>query len=195
MTSIAIDFNGITTTYVVRSLYIPRVFLNISEEDIISVFKTLCLGEVERVDLAPRITPRGRINSNMAFVYFKTWSMSVAAQHLAERIVDTKRDAKIVYDDPWFWILLPNSNPLPSKPTNIRACELVTMVEGLEERLRVLEHHYKKQTTLSHMKQSISYILNTDDVGAVSQSELSQRWAESKHATLPEYVFEYVARS
>jgi hypothetical protein len=69
------------------------------------------------------------------------------------------------------------------------------MIEGLEERIRVLEHDNKKQTTSDHMKQSISYILNKGDVGAVSQSELSQRWAESKQAALPEYVFEFAVCS
>jgi len=154
------------------------VFLNITEADIASVFKTLCLGEVDRIDLAPRVTASGHVTANMAFVYFKTWSTSVAAQNLASRIVDTKRDARIVYDDPWYWILLPNSNHQPVKPVNRTA--LTDMIDELEARICRLENEiseYRRvQNEISDRTDYVILNYPPRDVGAMSSDALASRW-------------------
>jgi len=144
--SIAIDIKPSSSTEDayptsgLKSLYIPRVFLNITEEKIREVFETLELGEIERIDLVPRPYTSGTISANMAFIYFKYWSQSVSAQNLASRIMDPRREARIVYDDPWYWILLPNRRPQLAKPTESdRIDALKSIIQNLSTRIENLE--------------------------------------------------------
>ena len=144
--SIAIDIKPSSSTEDayptsgLKSLYIPRVFLNITEEKIREVFERLELGEIERIDLVPRPYTSGTISANMAFIYFKYWSQSVSAQNLASRIMDPHREARIVYDDPWYWILLPNRRPHLAKPTESdRIGVLKSIIQNLSTRIEILE--------------------------------------------------------
>lgn len=144
--SIAIDIKPSSSTEDayptsgLKSLYIPRVFLNITEEKIREVFETLELGEIERIDLVPRPYTSGTISANMAFIYFKYWSQTVSAQNLASRIMDPRREARIVYDDPWYWILLPNRRPQLAKPTESdRIDALKSIIQNLSTRIENLE--------------------------------------------------------
>ena len=144
--SIAIDIKPSSSTEDayptsgLKSLYIPRVFLNITEEKIREVFETLELGEIERIDLVPRPYTSGTISANMAFIYFKYWSQTVSAQNLASRIMDPRREARIVYDDPWYWILLPNRRPQLAKPTESERIDaLKSIIQNLSTRIEILE--------------------------------------------------------
>jgi hypothetical protein len=144
--SIAIDIKPSSSTEDayptsgLKSLYIPRVFLNITEEKIREVFETLELGEIERIDLVPRPYTSGTISANMAFIYFKYWSQTVSAQNLASRIMDPRREARIVYDDPWYWILLPNRRPQLAKPTESDPIgALKSIIQNLSTRIENLE--------------------------------------------------------
>jgi hypothetical protein len=144
--SIAIDIKPSSSTEDayptsgLKSLYIPRVFLNITEEKIREVFERLELGEIERIDLVPRPYTSGTISANMAFIYFKYWSQSVSAQNLASRIMDPHREARIVYDDPWYWILLPNRRPHLAKPAESDPIgALKSIIQNLSTRIEILE--------------------------------------------------------
>ena len=144
--SIAIDIKPSSSTEDayptsgLKSLYIPRVFLNITEEKIREVFERLELGEIERIDLVPRPYTSGTISANMAFIYFKYWSQTVSAQNLASRIMDPRREARIVYDDPWYWILLPNRRPQLAKPTESDPIgALKSIIQNLSTRIEILE--------------------------------------------------------
>ena len=144
--SIAIDIKSSSSTEDayptsgLKSLYIPRVFLNITEEKIREVFERLELGEIERIDLVPRPYTSGTISANMAFIYFKYWSQTVSAQNLASRIMDPRREARIVYDDPWYWILLPNRRPQLAKPTESDPIgALKSIIQNLSTRIEILE--------------------------------------------------------
>jgi hypothetical protein len=101
-----------TTNYdmsTLSSIYIPRVYANLSTEFVAETFECLNLGVVDRVEAAPR---PGDKTTYMAFVYFASWNTeNKAAVHLAERInTPGGPQARIVYDDPWYWILLPNKS-------------------------------------------------------------------------------------
>jgi hypothetical protein len=89
------------------SLYIPRVFRNITKERIESVFENLGFGRVRRVDLINKEnSDLERYNS--AYVHFEEWFDTPANRAFQERVVDSERDARVVYDDPWYWIVLEN---------------------------------------------------------------------------------------
>jgi len=88
------------------SVFIPRVFTNIGEERISSIFNNLSIGDVNRVDLI-RKTGKNGDNYNMAFVHFNHLYDSPSAEAFKRDVEDTEKKAKIVYDDPWFWLVLP----------------------------------------------------------------------------------------
>lgn len=104
------------------SIYIPRVYANLSTEFVADTFESLNLGVVDRVEAVPR---PGDKTTYMAFVYFASWNTeNKAAVHLAQRInTPGGPQARIVYDDPWYWILLPNKSAKPSKSDDDKALE------------------------------------------------------------------------
>jgi hypothetical protein len=90
------------------SLFIPRVFSNITEVRIMDIFYENNIGEVNHVDLVGKLDASGR-PYNCAYVHFDCWYDNPTAFHFYKRVVDPHSQAKIVYDDPWFWIVLKNS--------------------------------------------------------------------------------------
>ena len=102
------------------SLFIPHVFENIDEERIRKIFKYNDYGEVGHVDFVNKIDQRG-VTYNSAYVHFKTWFNNKHTANFQEKVIDTDKEARIVYDDPWYWIVLENkaSKHVPGsrKPT------------------------------------------------------------------------------
>ena len=91
------------------SIYIPHVFSNITEERIKEIFETLCLGKIHYVDF---IRKQGKYGNsfNSVYIHFYHWYDTVASRNLQEKIVNPCKEARLVYDDPWFWIVLKNTN-------------------------------------------------------------------------------------
>ena len=83
------------------SICIPRIFSNITKQRIINTFADLGLGEVASVDLLERTNQDGD-KYLRAYVHFKRWYSNKDASATRKRLLDGK-DAKIVYDEPWFW--------------------------------------------------------------------------------------------
>ena len=108
------------------SIYIPRVFPNITKARIAAIFQSLDLGEVRQVDLVPRTNQAGE-SYNMAFIHMRSWCESAASTNFQEKVLDAEREARVVYDDPWYWIVLENRNPKSD-------AQLI-----VEQRLEVLE--------------------------------------------------------
>jgi hypothetical protein len=88
------------------SVFIPRVFTNIGEERITTIFHCLSIGEVNRVDLI-RKTGKNGDNYNMAFVHFNHLYDSPSAECFKRDVEDPEKKAKLIYDEPWFWLVLP----------------------------------------------------------------------------------------
>lgn len=154
-----------TTTFempiALDSLYIPRVYANITTEFIAETFENLDLGTVDRVEAVPR---DGDNTSYMAFVYFSSWNTeNKAAINLANRIKCPKpgeNQARIVYDDPWFWILLPNKSEKKKEETELTSEETVDilydMIEDLQTRL--LESKKEHEMEMNKMKMELSQL-------------------------------------
>ncbi len=87
------------------SVFIPRVFLNISSTRISNVFHKLNIGEVDHVDLVKRSNEKSSFN--MAFVHFKNMYDSNEARSFQDDVANPDTKAKIVYDDPWYWFVMP----------------------------------------------------------------------------------------
>ena len=88
------------------SVFIPRIFANISEARIIQIFHNLSIGEVDHVDLLRKTGNNGQ-PYNMGFVHFKQLYDSPNGGSFRADVENAENKTKIVYDDPWFWIVLP----------------------------------------------------------------------------------------
>jgi hypothetical protein len=102
---------AIANTMSKLSLYIPHVFPNITEKRIVNIFNKLLLGQVSSVDLVPKTDREGK-QFNAAYIHFDYWYDNVAARNFQQKVVDDKQDARLVYDDPWFWVVLENKKNL-----------------------------------------------------------------------------------
>ena len=88
------------------SVFIPRVFANIGEKRIANVFYQNDIGEVSKVDLVRRNNDKGE-SFNMAFVHFEYLFETTSAKQFKEDVENPEVKAKLVYEDPWFWLVLP----------------------------------------------------------------------------------------
>jgi hypothetical protein len=90
------------------SLYIPHVFLNYTAEDIANVFEGHGYGKVRHVDLVPKPATETSKPYNAAYVHFVRWNETSTVANFQERVTNPDKKAHLVYDDPWYWIVLEN---------------------------------------------------------------------------------------
>lgn len=154
----------------ITSVYIPRVFSNIHPNVIRYTFESQNIGVVDHIQVVQRPKKKGKSSTYMAFVYFNKWFNNQSAINLAERIMDPEKQARVVYDDPYYWIVLPNTTKgkckslSSSSPTNQQqvsarnriqsSVSLRVQVKELEERVKHIEeylcllHKYNSLTQL-----------------------------------------------
>jgi hypothetical protein len=89
------------------SLYIPRVFSNITRERITKAVEHL--GVVRTIDLVGKTGSNGR-RYNAAYIHFEYWYDDAVTRNFQERLTTGDNQARIIYDDPWFWIVLENNS-------------------------------------------------------------------------------------
>jgi hypothetical protein len=94
MTTFIQDTNNTT-------LCIPRVFINIGEKRIRSVFYALKLGHIGRIDIVSKTSEKGE-RFNRVFIHFDRWFDTENALS-ALKLLNAGKDIKVIYDDPWFW--------------------------------------------------------------------------------------------
>ena len=97
----AIDFR--TLPDFIPSMCIPRVYPNISEGRIRKIFDELNIGVIDRVDIVSKTTEKGE-RFNRVFIHMDRWFHNSNASVARERLLGGK-DIKIIYDDPWFWMV------------------------------------------------------------------------------------------
>jgi hypothetical protein len=97
-------------------IYIPRMntFWG-TKEKITEVFHNQLIGKVSRVDIIKKKVTKQRKRERKhvggdyirsAHVYFTTWFDTEANRNLQARIMDPEKEARVVVDDPWYWLLL-----------------------------------------------------------------------------------------
>jgi len=87
------------------SIYIPRVFLNITKETIVKVFHERKLGEVEHIDL---IIKKGLNEQyyNACYIHFTKWYETPESKLFQESV--KVAETKLIYNEPWYWLCLEN---------------------------------------------------------------------------------------
>jgi hypothetical protein len=88
------------------SLYIPKVFENITKEKMTSIFEFLDIGMINHIDFVTKVDNKGK-PYNSAYIHFDFWYSNISNQNLQERLKNSI-ECRIVYDDPWYWIVLEN---------------------------------------------------------------------------------------
>jgi hypothetical protein len=82
-------------------LCIPRVLLNINENQIRKIFDELSIGIIDHIDILNKKNNRGE-KFKRVYIHFKKWLDSENAKFAYERLINGK-DIKIFYNYPWFW--------------------------------------------------------------------------------------------
>ena len=90
------------------SLYIPHIFANYSKSDVVKVFEDLSIGKVKSIDFISKMDKGGK-PFNAAYIHFEYWFDNIAASNFQERVLNPKKEARLMYEDPWFWLVLENT--------------------------------------------------------------------------------------
>ena len=91
------------------SLYIPHIFANYSKNDVAKVLEDLSIGKVKHIDFVSKMGNDGKAY-NAAYIHFDYWYDNIAARNFQERVLDPKREARLMYEEPWFWLVLENKS-------------------------------------------------------------------------------------
>ena len=88
------------------SLYIPHVFPNFDKEYVAKAFKNI--GEVSQIDFVAKQDRNGK-DFNAVYVHFTKWYTNKKATAFYNSVVDETKEARLTHDEPWYWIVLPNT--------------------------------------------------------------------------------------
>jgi hypothetical protein len=92
---------------VTTSLYIPHIFANFDKDFVASVFEKLKIGKVKNIDFILKTNGQCK-EYNAAYIHFEYWNDTIVARNFHARVVNPNEEARIVYDEPWFWVVLEN---------------------------------------------------------------------------------------
>ena len=105
------------------SICIARVFKNISRKRMLQTLNELQLGDIERIDLVSSKNPK----FNTAFIHYHRWNPN--KMEIRQAIMTGKR-VKVIYEDPWFWLLSLSRSTKPVFETNSVPKIVITSNEG-----------------------------------------------------------------
>ena len=112
------------------SLFIPRIFTNISKNTIRNLFEEYEFGKVNQIDFVERMDSIGKKYHNV-FIHFEYWCDNIFVQHFQERVRDPNREARFVYNDPWYWTII--ENKAYKKPMRVNQKPKIMLGEEDEE--------------------------------------------------------------
>jgi hypothetical protein len=99
---------------IIFSICIPRVFKNITERRIRAIFYKLRLGFVERVDMVAKTNEKGD-DFWRVFVHFSDWNDKNQHGVQMRHKLETGDKVKIVYDNPWYWMVSQSNSQRPDQ--------------------------------------------------------------------------------
>ena len=102
------------------SLFIPHVYANFTSAAVFGIIQDMGIGEVKNVDFVSKTGSDGK-PYNAVYIHFYQWYDNIVARNFQERVLNPSKEARIMYDDPWYWLVLQNKGkkhvPGDRKPT------------------------------------------------------------------------------
>ena len=128
------------------SLVIPRIFPQwIDEATIIRIFDKQHIGRIGKVSIVRKPDEPGRnYPIYKAYLHFSAWYENEIAYNFQQRIYGPKKQARVVYDDPWYWVVFENTNPHLSF-TDQRILRMDARMYHTECRISQLEEQQQEQ--------------------------------------------------
>ena len=87
------------------SICIPRVDKYFNQNRILSILNRYKLGIIKEI----KIIKNKKKNNNIIYIYFSSWYDNEYVNNIKKKIMEGE-SVKIMYDEPWFWILVLNTN-------------------------------------------------------------------------------------
>ena len=141
------------------SIYIPSVNIeHANYQYFYNVFNTLNIGMVKRVDFQPK----NDSPTFMAFVHMVKWYENEAVMNLQEKILNEDpnvHEARIVHNDPDYWVIKPNKNPIPDN----YAEELAQVKLNMGTLMNVINKQSETINSLSETIKSVRYMNQLHD--------------------------------
>ena len=165
------------------SLCIPRVVSEWANKDlIINKFQALNIGMISRVDLVEKTSANG-IKYYMAFLHFEEWEDNAATRNIQYKILNEENNARLVYDEPWYWILLKNNNPLSDEDAALQ--ERVVQLEQQVANLNSWNTYLYNQINFIYYTQNNQHMSN---VVASHMVEAEEDEEEDDNSSIPSLV-------
>ena len=139
-----------STSQDMLSIYVPIMKSDIEEGFIKDTFNKLNLGNVKRVDFLDIENKNDNCQFKKAFIHFNSWELSnPATLNFMSKVKDETLQAKIVYDEPNYWICLPNKNPKSDKEFELeeKVNTQLLMIQDLQWRMKELENKLSKNNS------------------------------------------------
>jgi hypothetical protein len=143
-----------------RSVFIPRVFANISKERIAKVFDSLDLAIVDKIDFVRKQGENGPYNA--VYVHLKYWLSTDASREFRDRLFNNADGAKLVYEDPWFWVVLPNtSTNKVSVKNNVRDKHETAAIKALRDAKSPIAPPYLERSAKIYPEKALRIVVPT----------------------------------
>ena len=95
------------------SLFIPHVYANFNSAAVFDIIQGQGIGEVKNIDFVSKTGSDGK-PYNAVYIHFYQWHDNIVARNFQERVLNPSKEARIMYDDPWYWkvsIYTPRETP------------------------------------------------------------------------------------
>lgn len=89
------------------SLFIPHVYANFTSAAVFDIIQDMGIGEVKNIDFVSKTGSDGK-PYNAVYIHFYQWYDNIVARNFQERVLNPSKEARIMYDDPWYWLVLEN---------------------------------------------------------------------------------------
>jgi hypothetical protein len=165
------------------SLFIPRVFENITKERIVDIFENkMYIGKINHID----IVAVQEKNYNRVFIHFDYWFPTSNSYDIQKSlIIDNEESTKLYYDNLWYWLILENKK-IPSKPNVIiQYDDMINMknIQNIFDEENGIEYNdeYDKEDSSAEYDEYYNY--NEDDYAKMDELNYELNYYENYDET------------
>ena len=172
------------------SLFIPHVYGNYTNSMVSDVFDKMNIGLVKNVDFVSKMGSDGK-PYNAAYIHFYEWHNTVVARNLQERVLNPNKEARVMYDDPWYWIVLENKGKkhmpgdrkpridldafnTPEKPI----APVLNKIQNAPQKAKTWSQAVHPPTPLNLENEFDAEVQAYDGIGSITQAEMDWAWEQ-----------------